>query len=100
MNIISSNSILNQLCQWSPESYDFEGLLLPEAIGNEAVTVDELIDFWKFWQHFGDDRNILAQAFFNGSCPKSRRLPQNIDEIVPLIKRLHTICELIIQMKK
>ena len=85
IDFIKTNDIFNKMSQLPPEKYNFKDCLLPVAINNYEVTAEELVEFWKLWQHFGENQDILAQAFFDGRCPQ--RFPQDINELIQLIKR-------------
>ena len=86
IDFIKTNDIFNKMSQLTPEKYNFKDCLIPVAINKDEVTAKELIAFWKLWQHFGENQEILAQAFFDGRCPN--RFPQdNNTELIQLIKK-------------
>ena len=85
IDIIKKNDIFNKISQLTSKEYNFKDCLIPLAINNDEVTAKELVAFWKLWQHFGENEEILAQAFFDGKCPL--RFPQDNTEIIQLIKK-------------
>ena len=86
IDFIKTNDIFNKMSQLTPEKYNFKDCLIPVAINKDEVTAKELIVFWKLWQHFCENQEILAQAFFDGRCPN--RFPQdNNTELIQLIKK-------------